>query len=232
MDGLKQRIIGALVLISLAVIFVPMLFDEPRQERTTQPVDIPEEPSFPEVSQPGDVSGADATASGDQSSDFELEERSANEGGADDETSTTMGAENDPEPAGDDPAPETAEVDVNADKTSAKKDAGSSDSGDSEEAVAEEGDSKPASSSEFSEVLEGAWLVQIGSFGNRDNATGMRDRIREAGYDAHLQQIDRGGTTLTRVFSGPFASEAMAKDAKKSLDDAFSVNSLVVEGSP
>ncbi|MEH6357276.1 MAG: sporulation protein, partial [Marinobacter sp.] len=50
MDGLKQRIIGALVLISLAVIFVPMIFDEPHSGRNSTSINIPEEPPFPEVS--------------------------------------------------------------------------------------------------------------------------------------------------------------------------------------
>lgn len=49
MDGFKQRIIGALVIVCLAVIFLPMLFDEPHEERQRQTVDIPQEPDFPEV---------------------------------------------------------------------------------------------------------------------------------------------------------------------------------------
>ena len=52
MDGLKQRIIGALVLVSLAVIFVPMIFDEPHSQRQSTPITIPEEPPFPEVEMP------------------------------------------------------------------------------------------------------------------------------------------------------------------------------------
>ncbi len=52
MDGLKQRIIGALVLVSLAVIFVPMMFDEPHSERESTTIKIPEEPPFPEVDAP------------------------------------------------------------------------------------------------------------------------------------------------------------------------------------
>jgi DedD protein len=46
--GLKQRMIGALVLVALAVIFLPMLFsrqDEPRHVR----VDAPNRPSMPAV---------------------------------------------------------------------------------------------------------------------------------------------------------------------------------------
>ena len=46
-DVLKQRLVGAAVLIALAVIFVPMLFDAPRDERLERQLD-PAIPSSPE----------------------------------------------------------------------------------------------------------------------------------------------------------------------------------------
>lgn len=49
--GLKQRIVGALVLVALAVIFLPMLFsreDEMRQVTVNAPA-MPERPAMPEV---------------------------------------------------------------------------------------------------------------------------------------------------------------------------------------
>jgi len=49
LDGFKQRIVGALIIVSLAVIFLPMLFDEPHQERERQTLEIPPEPDIPEV---------------------------------------------------------------------------------------------------------------------------------------------------------------------------------------
>ncbi|MGO1750495.1 MAG: SPOR domain-containing protein, partial [Marinobacter sp.] len=36
--------------------------------------------------------------------------------------------------------------------------------------------------------------------------------------------------TLTRVFSGPFAEKSKAEAAKRALDEAFSLNSLVTSG--
>jgi DedD protein len=48
--GMKQRMVGALVLVALAVIFLPMLFtreDEMRQVR----VDAPEAPAMPSLPQ-------------------------------------------------------------------------------------------------------------------------------------------------------------------------------------
>ncbi|MDH1104454.1 SPOR domain-containing protein, partial [Pseudomonas mosselii] len=49
--GMKQRMVGALVLVALAVIFLPMLFtreDELRQVRVEAP-EAPAMPSLPQV---------------------------------------------------------------------------------------------------------------------------------------------------------------------------------------
>jgi DedD protein len=42
--------------------------------------------------------------------------------------------------------------------------------------------------------------------------------------------VTRGDTELTRVFSGPFVSEAEATKAKAVLDKEFNLNSLVTTG--
>ena len=73
-------------------------------------------------------------------------------------------------------------------------------------------------------------MVQLGSFGNSDNARRLRDKVRDKGYGSHLQEVERGDATLTRVFSGPFANKADAEAAKRVLDEAFSLNSLVTSG--
>lgn len=46
--GLKQRIVGALVLVALAVIFLPMLFSRPDEQRQVV-VDAPVMPSMPAI---------------------------------------------------------------------------------------------------------------------------------------------------------------------------------------
>ena len=185
MDGLKQRIIGALVLVSLAVIFVPMLFDEPHPERSSTTIKIPEETPFPEVEAPEtEVPPAPS---------YELREK----------------------------APDVPE----------------SGAGEGEDSPAyrilEQGsDAAPAEpeTAEYERSLEGAWVVQLGSFGNEDNARRLRDKVREKGYGSHLQAVVRGDTTLTRVFSGPFATRSEAEAAKRAVDEAFGVNSLVTSG--
>lgn len=204
MNGLKQRIIGALVLVSLAVIFVPMIFDEPHSERESRSVMIPEEPPFPEVDVPaepmsdGSDNGITAeptdTAAAEPAPGFRLIE------GVDREASNAAdGQQTEPPVSAPEPVQEAAPEPV-------------------EEAT------------EYNRSLEGAWVVQLGSFGNADNARRLRDNARDMGFGAHLQQVERGDTTLTRVFSGPFASKSDAEAAKSALDQAFSLNSLVTSG--
>lgn len=214
MNGLKQRIIGALVLVSLAVIFVPMMFDEPHTERETSDIKIPEEPPFPEVEMPEPEST--------EPPEYRIEE-----------TTTDLSPEPVPDPAmeqeaaEDEPAMAEAPEPVEPPAT---------DDGQSEQSEAS-GEDQPSGSSddgpvsaEFTRSLEGAWVVQLGSFGSNENATRLREKVREKGYSSHLQSISRGDAKLTRVFSGPFAEKAEAEKAKEALDKAFGLNSLVTSG--
>ena len=73
-------------------------------------------------------------------------------------------------------------------------------------------------------------MLQLGSFGNEDNARRLRDQVREKGFGAHLQQVSRGEQQLVRVFAGPFTEKAEAEKAKSTLDEAFGVQALITRG--
>ena len=235
MSGLKQRIIGALVLISLAVIFVPMMFDEPHDERAVRSLDIPEEPPFPEVSVPEQ----DDTLTGVP--DYRIEEIEPapelvedpamgaqpgegvdNEGPTSGEAVPLVGEETGSTAAagGEQPAP-------TQDGRAASSDAPRSVNNQQDVAPAEP-DSR--GEGDFERTLAGAWVLQLGSFGNEENARRLRDNVRERGYGAHLQEVVRNDQRLVRVFSGPFAEKAEAEKAKQVLDKAFGIKSLVTQG--
>lgn len=218
MDGLKQRIIGALVLVSLAVIFVPMLFDEPHTERTSTTINIPEEPPFPEVEAPESAlpqAPAEAPAQAD-TPEYRILEEAPPE--------TADAAQQEPT------APESTVPEESPAPTPPVTETSEPEPAQTEEPeTAQTQDTEPESA-DYQRSLEGAWVVQLGSFGNADNAKRLRDRVREKGYGSHLQQVTQGDTTFTRVFSGPFATESEAKAAKRALDDAFGLNSLVTTG--
>jgi len=193
-DGLKQRIIGALVLISLAVIFVPMVFDEPHSERTSTNIRIPEEPPFPEVSTPNPPPSI-----------YQNEHTAVDN--------------SPPKTVSETPAYRLVEEPDTVAGPVART-----------EPVATVPESSESDSIEYTASLKGAWVVQLGSFGNTDNARRLRDEVRAKGYDSSLQDVVRGDTKMTRVFSGPFASKSDAETAKQALDKAFNLNSLVTTG--
>jgi len=202
------------VLVSLAVIFVPMLFDEPHSERTSSSINIPEEPPFPEVDAP-EPPAADAPA-------YRLEESNEPEPVRDSSMQQQVQrADEVEEPVSEtqpDPAPEAQPAEPVAQEPAPTPEPESQES------------DQQADSAEYAGSLDGAWVVQLGSFGSADNARNLRNKIREQGYNSHLQKIQRGDTTLTRVFSGPFAEKAEAERAKRALDREFGLNSLVTSG--
>ncbi|MEL6447036.1 MAG: SPOR domain-containing protein [Pseudomonadota bacterium] len=54
------------------------------------------------------------------------------------------------------------------------------------------------------------WAVQVGSFSNRENAQRLATELRGRGLLAFLSQVESGGRTLHRVRVGPQASRAEA----------------------
>jgi len=220
-DGLKQRIIGALVLVSLAVIFVPMIFDEPHSERQSTPITIPEAPPFPEVDMPEEPL-QDAGNYPPDTQPVVTENESGEDPGyrlIEESSSVDEGASTGETQA---PADEPAEEDNAPVSVSAGDEA-------SDEPAAETS-SSDESKADFTGSLEGAWIVQVASFGNEDNARRLRDRIVELGYDAHLQRFSGGETQFTRVFSGPFVDKSDAEDTKRVLDEEFDLDSLITKG--
>lgn len=220
---MKQRIIGALVLVSLAVIFVPMIFDEPHSERQSTPINIPEEPPFPEVEMSADETPSAAAPEQQSASDVAPV--------TDDESPEDEGYRIVEEPA----EPEATTAQPEPEPTVTNADEGSTDAGDvatsAPEPSAEDAATPDAGQkADFSDSLAGAWVVQLGSFGKEDNARRLRDKVVEMGYGGHLQQVGDGDSRLTRVFSGPFVDKSDAQKAKARLDEAFGLNSLVTTG--
>ncbi|MDX1589549.1 MAG: SPOR domain-containing protein [Oleiphilaceae bacterium] len=203
MDGFKQRIIGAFIIVCLAVIFLPMMFDEPHQERTRESIDLPDKPDFPSVR----VDSPEAPPA-----DTEREPVPAPE------TADTAAPSQQP-PS--DPVETLPQQEPDSAQAQGRDDT------PSQETAATDNESGTATSPD-SAALEGSYLVQLGSFGNADNARALRDRVRESGMQAYTESFQRQDDTLNRVFAGPFVSRDKAKQAKQSLDEAFGLDTLVI----
>jgi DedD protein len=197
---LKQRLIGAVVLVSLAVIFIPIILEGPDDEWTPRSHSLPDKPQL------------------DYRADMELVlpppvQVDQQPGATKDEVQDTPVASKQAvtesvKPAAVPPAPIAKAV---KSETTTKSPA------------------KPApSAAPLSKSLKG-WYVQVGSFGQEMNAKGLQDRLLASGFKAQLQEIEIGVKRAYRVLVGPSATRAEAEKLAASLKSGQQLKGMVVE---
>lgn len=208
----KQRIIGALVLIALAIIFVPMLFsskDEhslPRVEVATPPV-----PTMPPVP------------------DIEVEPVAVPEPVVDENVTTELLLESDPEfvliehepPAEPQPPAEEVEpqlqplpveppaVEPEPVVESKPAPAAKTDTASSKPAPVAKPEApvkKPVTRGIDSNNLPVSWSIQLASLSSLENAQRLRDSYRAKHYTAYIRSADG----VHKVLIGPLIREAEA----------------------
>ncbi|WP_244516096.1 SPOR domain-containing protein [Halomonas daqiaonensis] len=208
---MRERLSGAIILIALAVIFVPMLFDDPapRSERPQpvmtieQPVEVerrdvpdPEPPaSLGQIQSPGGVS-----SSGQESSENRAEE--AVETVAESSSAGTADTESTGAPA-EDPIAELARA---ADQRLASQ--------------AEQANREPAAT-----APEGEWAVQVGSFAEPANAERLASDLAEQGLPVYSRVRDNG---LTTVYVGPYATSREGEEMMAELKAESNLQGLLV----
>lgn len=202
---LKQRLTGAIVLVALAVIFVPIILEGPDDEWTPRSHSIPEQPQMDyradmelELPEPatadGERSGSvitEALSMQQQAPEPKqpLEEKAAPVPGT---GKTPAPVAVPPEPARVVPAP------------------------------------SPGSAKVASPPVKG-WFVQVGSFGQEMNASGLRERLKSAGYDARLKKVAIGKGYAYRVLVGPSTSRAGAEKIAARLESGQQLAGMVIE---
>lgn len=171
-EGLKRRLVGATVLVSLIVIFVPMLLDDdPVIETGIYKTNIPPMPER----------------------DF-----SSKVVPSDDESLALPPPERRPEIVPLKRPPVVGE-------TPAIKPSTTPDKKTEPEKVAKEAPVVQP------RVGLTAWVVQVGSFSNRENAEKLVAQIRKMKYAAFMEQADVDGKTLFRVKVGPEIDRKLAE---------------------
>jgi DedD protein len=188
--ALKERIIGAAVLVALAVVVVPVFLDGPPAggEVLSERVPLP---------------GQD-----EQASQTIVLERNRSE------PVPTQAAS---APVQESPAPVEVEptVPVQEPASTRKPEAAARDS-EPAAATPSEGNRKvpPVASDAASASPTGMFAVQLGSFSSKENAEKLAAELRRQGFAAFLSQLDTASAQLHRVRIGPQkdrqAAEAMA----------------------
>ncbi|WP_455929065.1 SPOR domain-containing protein [Pseudomonas fluorescens] len=210
----KQRMVGALVLVALAVIFLPMLFsrqDEQRQvvveapsapqaptmpQVQVEPVVVPEPQALPEEPVPSDdeVAAQAAPAAPVQQSVPVVKPAPA-------PAAPVVAAK----PAAPAPAPKPVAPQPTA---PGKPDVGQS-------RIDPNG-------------LPISWSIQLASLANRESADALQKKLRAQGYNAYIRSADG----KNRVFIGPLIERAEADRLRDLLGRQQNLNGFVVRFQP
>lgn len=186
---LKERLIGAAVLVALGVWLIPWLLDGPDQARedTEASLSLPvQTESVPVRTQTIDLEGR----------------RYATD---------TATREAPPEPSQDSAPPQAAPVVL------AEPPSGATGATGATEASSSRAEPDPVATDTPAPRAEPAWVVQLGSFGEHDNARRLAERVATFGYKADVSTYHAGGRTMYRVRVGPGRSRNEAEAVASSL---------------
>lgn len=201
--GMRERVSGAVILVALGVIFIPMLFDDPapRGERP-QPVLTIEQPiaverrEVAEPQPPASLGQLPLAAGGSEGEEAEAASSGETAPAVDPIAELAQAAEQRPAPQPT-PAPQPARP-----------------------APA------PAPAPAAPATPSGDWAVQVGSFGERGNAERLEAQLREQGFNV----FSRPRNNLTTVYVGPFETSEAGERAMNELKSRANLQGLLVRG--
>ncbi len=230
MDGLKQRIVGAVVLVSLAIIFIPMVFEQSHQARTSHVISIPPEPEVPKFTiedpRPPKLRRSETPVVADT---IEMGEAEVQSGGDKPEiTEQKVVVESSVPDKGE--VSELSENVTGSVRETIQKTVQEPVPAVTKEIAELDNQVKDLSLDEKGEPV--AWAVQIGTFKNRDSALKIRDELNKEKVPAFTQEIQSGNDNLIRVFAGPTLKREQADRLKDKMDKRYLVSSLVVRYKP
>ena len=219
-DSLKQRLVGAFVIVTLAIIFLPMIFDKPHVDDSVVIVPVPPKPEFRtfEISKPSRP-------------EFEVLKIDPDTGKVAKDSQVSSPKQSVPL------AVATGEQSVVEKSLSKVPEAKSKEVSVKTQVVKSEPVKKVVKTEVKTErqptvshlpIFKNVWMVQLGTFSNVKNAYSLRDKLRKDGFDGHTKAVKLNGKPAVRVFTGPFVKKREAIKVKKRLDKKYKVDSRVI----
>ncbi|BFT62316.1 SPOR domain-containing protein [Pseudomonas moorei] len=208
----KQRMVGALVLVALAVIFLPMLFsrqDEQRQVTVEAPA-APQAPAMPQVQvEPVVVPEPQALPQEPVPSDDEIAQEEEPAAPVAPKASAV-------------PAPTVKAV------TPPPAPAAKPATAPAQPIAAAPGKPDTTQSRVDANGLSVSWSVQLASLANRESAEKLQKTLRSQGYNAYIRSADG----KNRVFVGPLIERAEADRLRDLLNRQQNLKGFVVRFQP
>ena len=180
-QNLKHRLTGAIILISLAVIFIPVILEGPDNEWTPLSHSIPEAPRL------------------DYKVDLDL------------------------------PQPVVAPVTVKPGKVEQKPAYSLAEPAKKKTiAPTPKPRPEPAESAKMATEHLTGWYVQVGSFSQELNASGLSKRLKLSGYETRLQKTRTETGHAWRVMVGPSESRGVAEKLRDRLASERQLKGIVI----
>jgi len=208
----RHRIAGAIILVSLAVIFVPMLLDD-----STPPKSIPalaeipaRDPAEPEAKAgetkvivvPAPAPDKTVAIAADPIPDKPAVDSAADSGGSEAKSAAKKSAA-----AAKLPAAAVRPVDKSGDAA---------------------GKAEPKIDHKPDHKLDGGWVVQVGTFSNNENAERLRDKLKSHGFAVNAESVTVHGGQAMRLRVGPFHDKSAATKAQLRLQKEINVQGVVL----
>lgn len=203
--GRKRRVVGTIVLLALALIILPQLFDGEGSYQPQVQSRIPERPIITLLPEPQQVRPAMVGDSQSPSVTAEAQDEST-EPSHSTEASMPTGR------AVSDNASELAEV-----SSEARSEASAT-------TVSTETASRPTLNA--SGLPEG-WVVQLGTFGDIDNASKLLADLLAKGYKAYERRSVRDAREMSTILVGPVIDRAEADRLLAELAEALDLKPLI-----
>lgn len=222
---LKQRVVGAAVLVALGVIFIPLMLDNGDDPGPAVDLDIgsPAPADFNSRVIPIDDETMDRVeraldAEPDEFTGQARMDDAASDAMADDPVIEPAGApvaEAGPEPEAE-PEPETPPAPV------------PSLAADKARTPAEQATSTASQPAAPPRTGVTAWVVQVGSFTTQANADGLVQRLKQAGYTAFIEPLGDGDKPTYRVRVGPELTKLTAERIRDEIAQDIELKGIVM----
>lgn len=214
-DILKQRLVGALILLALGVVFWPIIFVGPDEQSAAKLQPIPPPPGVSTAS-------IEPPEQGRLRGSPELET---------DEDSPLL----DPPPPSDGPGGEGGNETQAAPPPAAPTVKTTGEPAESSDTNSPGGEVRSEAPQRLVMDADGvpvAWTLQVATVSSAEKAEALRKRLLELRHKAYISRVSSGGKSLYRISIGPKFERAELERIQAGINAEFGVTSIVARYTP
>ena len=225
--ALKQRLLGAAVIVALAVIIIPFLLDG----SGTEPVSEVPLPPEPQSEQQGPLIVDDTVPTPDRAPQSQVIDQYSPPPSTPEVSPAEPSLPAEPTPADPDagmsrPAPQAAAEP----EPEAKPEPAPAPAPEQAATPEPEPSDGAGSAAQSTAAASPAWVVQVGSFSEQEKATALQDRLRKQQFKAFVERFQASnGQSMYRVRVGPVPERPEAESLQQKLEAQEKLKGFVTQ---